>query len=147
MILPEIEEPVDRLPLLQHLLKIWEHSVQATHDFLQEQDIIALRPVVEQALLQVERFAVVWYEGELAGFIGANQNKIELLFLNPEKRGQGLGRSLMQYAVAKWQCRQVDVNEQNGSAAGFYQHLGFVVKSRSSLDEQGNPFPILHLEL
>lgn len=103
MILPEIEEPVDRLPLLQHLLKIWEHSVQATHDFLQEQDIIALRPVVEQALPQ--------------------------------------------YAVAKWQCRQVDVNEQNGSAAGFYQHLGFVVKSRSSLDEQGNPFPILHLEL
>ena len=36
--------------------------------------------------------------------------------------------------------------EQNEQGVGFYQHLGFEVVGRSALDEQGNPFPILHLK-
>lgn len=49
--------------------------------------------------------------------------------------------------MANWHSIYVDVNEQNEQAAGFYRHMGFVVKHRSALDEQGNPFPVLHLAL
>lgn len=30
---------------------------------------------------------------------------------------------------------------------GFYEHMGFMVKSRSECDDYGNPFPILHMTL
>lgn len=143
----EIKEITERDSVLDKLLEIWEASVRATHHFLQEQDIVALRPVVKQALLQVEQLAVVWYEQQPAGFLGAEQHKVEMLFIDPARRGRGLGRQLMTYAIQQWQCNLVDVNEQNEQAVGFYQHVGFAIKSRSPFDEQGNPFPILHLEL
>ena len=40
-----------------------------------------------------------------------------------------------------------DVNEQNGQACRFYQHLVFQVVSRDETDPTGKPFPILHLQL
>ena len=39
------------------------------------------------------------------------------------------------------------VNEQNPSARGFYEHVGFAVCGRSERDEQGGPFPILYMKL
>ena len=39
----------------------------------------------------------------------------------------------------------VDVNEQNHGAVGFYRHIGFEVTGRSDLDDQGRPYPLLHL--
>ena len=132
---------------LNVLLAIWERAVRSTHKFLQEEDILALRPVVREALLEIPRLAVYLEEGKPAGFLGAAGEKIEMLFLDVPAQGKGCGRALMEYAMANWHCIYVDVNEQNQQAAGFYQHMGFVVKHRSALDDQGNPFPILHLAL
>ncbi|WP_037152126.1 hypothetical protein [Rhizobium freirei] len=39
----------------------------------------------------------------------------------------------------------VDVNAQNPEAIGFYEGLGFKVTSRSELNDQGRPYPILRL--
>lgn len=50
--------------------------------------------------------------------------------------------SLIQYHVG-----QLAVNEQNPVAKGFYEHMGFEVVSRSPLDDQGNPYPILNMVL
>jgi putative acetyltransferase len=39
------------------------------------------------------------------------------------------------------------VNEQNPQAVGFYEHIGFLITGRSTLDGQGKPFPLLHMKL
>ena len=39
----------------------------------------------------------------------------------------------------------VEVNEQNPAACGFYEALGFVVIGRSPVDDDGRPFPLLHM--
>lgn len=39
------------------------------------------------------------------------------------------------------------MNEQNPQAQGFYEHCGWHVIGRSETDEQGEPCPILHMEL
>lgn len=39
------------------------------------------------------------------------------------------------------------VNEQNPQARGFYEHMGFEVYKRTDHDEQGNPWPLLYMEL
>lgn len=83
--------------------------------------------------------------GSILGFVGVHDSKIEMLFILNEARGQGVGKVLLQYAIAHLGATKVDVNEQNPQAVGFYEHMGFNVVSRSPLDDMGKPFPILHM--
>ncbi|OMD63041.1 GNAT family N-acetyltransferase [Paenibacillus odorifer] len=134
--------------LLNRLLNIWESSVRHTHLFLSEQDIDALRPLVTQALEGIsDLFAFTDDEEQLLGFIGVQNKKIEMLFVEPATMGKGVGKALVAYVMQKLAVHLVDVNEQNPQALGFYEHMGFQVFERSALDEQGNPFPILHMSL
>lgn len=141
-----LELTEERNGWIKPLQAVWESSVRATHHFLQEKDIVGLRPAVQQGLAQVPRLAVVLVQQQPVGFIGAAEDKVEMLFIAPDQRGCGRGRQMMQFAMEQWGCTMVDVNEQNEQGVGFYQHLGFEVVGRSALDEQGNPFPILHLK-
>lgn len=131
------------------LVDIWERSVRATHHFLQEHDIVALRPLVSRELGSdaVEWWVLASSTDVPIGFLGLVGNAIEGLFIDPEHRGQGGGSYLVAYAQ---QLRpgtlRVDVNEQNDAALGFYEALGFSVVGRSATDDAGRPFPLLHLE-
>ncbi|NQX48343.1 acetyltransferase [Paenibacillus tritici] len=131
-----------------HLLRIWENAVGATHLFLTGQDIEDLRPLVQQGIAQISHLlAYTDQEGRPIGFIGVQEQKIEMLFVDPAVRGQGIGKELVTYAIHTLNVRDVDVNEDNPQAAGFYEHLGFAVYDRSERDEQGKPWPILHMRL
>ena len=74
-------------------------------------------------------------------------NNSTLNFIRPDQQGKGYGKRLMEYAVHQKHIHKVDVNEQNGQACRFYQHMGFQVAGRDETDPMGKPFPILHLQL
>ena len=132
-------------PLLSN---IWLRSVRATHHFLQESDIEALLPQLRDIYLPaVELWVAVDAEDCPLGFIGLNENHVEMLFIEPDLRGKGIGRTLLDHARSSRNQMSVDVNEQNPEAVGFYLHYGFVQTGRSPLDGEGRPFPLLHLSL
>ncbi|WP_042202801.1 GNAT family N-acetyltransferase [Paenibacillus camerounensis] len=134
--------------LLQTLLNIWKTSVQSTHLFLSEKDIAALRPFVLQGLSGIDQLLLYTADSEAPlGFMGVEDHKIEMLFISPGAMGQGIGKKLVTHAIEHLNVQSVDVNEQNPQAYGFYEYMGFYVTDRSELDEQGNPFPILHMKL
>ena len=135
----------DRGPLLE----LWERSVRATHHFLSDGDVVALRPLVAQELAgdTCEWWVLVSPTEDRLGFLGMTKAAIEGLFIDPAYRGQGGGKLLVEHA----QCLAggalaVDVNEQNEAALEFYQRLGFSVVGRSATDAGGRPFPLLHLK-
>lgn len=132
--------------VLNNLLKVWEASVLTTHYFLEPHDIIAIKADVKQALQTIEILYCCIDDQQSLGFIGIQQNKIEMLFIAPEAQGQGIGKQLVSYAEQNHTIKYVDVNEQNEQALGFYQKLGFDIFSRSDIDGQGRSFPILHLK-
>jgi len=130
------------------LLDVWENSVRATHDFITEEDIEFFKPIIiEQAFPAVTLKCVKDASGAIVGFVGVHDKKIEMLFILDAQRGQGIGKTLLQYAIEQLNATKVDVNEQNPQATGFYQHMGFKVASRSPVDDMGKPFPILHMTL
>lgn len=130
------------------VIEVWEASVRATHHFLSEKDILFLKPLIPDALSHVKELACVRDgEGRVAGFVGVEEDKIEMLFIHPVWRGQGAGSRLLRYAVDALGARSVDVNEQNEQAVGFYLRMGFKVEGRSELDSTGKPFPLLHMRL
>jgi putative acetyltransferase len=137
--------PTDR----QVLLDVWLRSVRATHTFLSEQDIESLIPQVRDYLASsAPEFWVLCNDsGTVMGFMGMAGSKMESLFLAPEFQRRGAGRRLVLHAQALHGELTVDVNEQNVAARRFYEACGFVVEGRSELDDQGRPYPLLHMRL
>lgn len=128
------------------LIEIWERSVRATHDFLAEQEIIILKSLILNEYFHQVLIHKFVQDGRILGFIGTSNDNIEMLFIEPEFRGKGIGKAFIEFALNELKIDQVDVNEQNTQAVGFYQKLGFEVLSRSELDHQGKPYPLLHLK-
>lgn len=140
-------ETVEKADYLK-LIEIWESSVRATHDFLVEEDLQALKPLIlEQYFDAVELRCAKNAQGEILGFCGVHDGNIEMLFISPDARGKGIGTMLTANAIHELGASKVDVNEQNEQALGFYLHIGFKVIGWSPVDGQGKPYPLLHMTL
>ena len=131
------------------LLDVWLRSVRATHTFVSEEHIQSMVPQVRDYLASgAPEFWVLCDDaGAIMGFMGMSGSKMESLFLAPEFQRRGAGRRLVRHARALHGELTVDVNEQNAAARGFYEACGFVVEGRSDLDDQGRPYPLLHMRL
>jgi putative acetyltransferase len=130
------------------LLMLWERAVRATHLFLREEDIVALRPLVAAELAS---HLLDWWVLESAShgpiaFLGLTSGTIEALFVDPDYHRRGAGAALVDHAQSlSGGALSVDVNEDNPGATAFYLALGFASVGRSETDGGGRPFPILHL--
>lgn len=143
----QIKEVDERTPaLIETLTALWEASVRATHTFLSEAELLTIKAYVPEALQGVAHLVTASDSEGPVGFMGVQDGRLEMLFLAPAARGRGLGRRLLEMAVADLGVRTLTVNEQNPVAVGFYEHMGFRTYKRSALDEQGAPYPLLYME-
>ncbi|WP_276380854.1 GNAT family N-acetyltransferase [Flavobacterium sp. H4147] len=128
------------------LMEIWQSAVINTHDFLKEEDFLYYK---EMLPVYFKHVALSGFEkdGVLVGFIGTSKENLEMLFIDNDFRGTGIGKKLTAFAITNLKVSKVDVNEQNTQALNFYKHLGFKIVKRSALDEKGKEYPILHMEL
>ena len=132
--------------LIQQLLEVWEKSVRATHLFLSDSEIKHIKEYVPQALEEIAHLVIAENEDNVpSAFMGVENGTLEMLFITPEERGKGLGKTLMHYGIAHFAVDKLAVNEQNPQARGFYEHMGFQVCGGSETDEQGAPYPILYM--
>lgn len=130
------------------LARIWEDSVRATHDFLPSSYISMLKSMVlNQYLDAVMLICSKDTRQRITGFAGIAAGKVEMLFIDSEHRGQGLGKLLLTHAIEHFHADELDVNEQNLQALGFYLKQGFEVIGRSEVDGMGQPYPLLHMRL
>lgn len=134
--------------LIQQLVELWESSVRATHHFLTDGEIEAIKTYVPQALEQVPKLVVAEGEnGSPTAFMGIDGRTLEMLFVAEEERGKGLGKKLIEYGISACSVRKLAVDEQNPLAKGFYEHMGFRAYKRTERDGQGNPYPLLYMKL
>ena len=144
----QILELNQRDTYLQHIVQLWEENVKVTHTFLTEEEIQNIKQYVPQAVEHVPHLCIALSkQGELLGFIGVADQRLEMLFIQVNARGQGIGKQLLRYAIKNFDVNELTVNEQNPQAIGFYEHLGFVAYKRTELDEEGQPYPLLYMKL
>ena len=65
--------------------------------------------------------------------------KIEMLFIDDDKRVNGIGSASVEYAKTKFNINKVIVNETDYSAHNFNLKKGLKNGKRRDYDEQGNP--------
>lgn len=134
--------------LISNLIVVWEASVRATHLFLSDSEILSIKEYVPQALKSIDKLIIAENDEEKPiAFMGIENETLEMLFITPSERGQGLGKLLLQYGISNYRVNRLTVNEQNPQATGFYEHMGFHVYKRTDYDEQGNPYPLLYMRL
>lgn len=129
------------------ILAVWEKSVLATHHFLSQADFEEIKILVSNIDFSEFQMFCLTDEDSVLGFVGVADRKIEMLFLDPQYFGQGLGKLLLEFAVNDLKANQLDVNEQNETAFKFYQKFGFEIIERTEKDEQGRAYPLLRMKL
>ncbi|MBA1295377.1 GNAT family N-acetyltransferase [Pseudomonas lurida] len=130
------------------LVRVWEASVRATHDFLPDSYIVLLKDLVLTRYLDAVMLVCTKDARQrITGFAGVAAGKVEMLFIDPQHRGQGLGRQLLRYAVECMNADELEVNEQNPQALAFYLKQGFEVIGRTEHDGLGQPYPLLRMRL
>ena len=127
------------------VVDLWRRAVDATHDFLSAEDRRAIDAEVVGFLPQAPLLLAVDAEDRPLGFMLLDGSHMEALFIDPEVHGQGIGRQLVEHALAQHSTLTTDVNAQNAQALGFYLRMGFVETGRSEVDSQGRPYPLIHL--
>lgn len=133
--------------LSAELLVVWESSVRATHDFLSDTEVKRIKDYVPKALYSAKHLTVAENDlGKVLAFAGAENGRLEMLFVLPSETGKGIGKALLCHTVRNFGVRELAVNEQNLNAVGFYNHLGFEPYKRTDLDEQRNPYPLLYMK-
>lgn len=145
----KIKEVQDRpQALIEQLLVVWESSVKETYLFLSENEIESIKKYVPQALKEIPHLIIVENKNQVpVGFMGIENEHLEMLFVSNEERGKGLGKELLNYGIEQYSVNDLAVNEQNPLAKSFYEHMGFEVYKRANRDEQGNPYPLLYMKL
>ncbi|MFP1557928.1 acetyltransferase [Escherichia coli] len=71
------------------------------------------------------------------GFMLLSGQHMDALFIDPDVRGCGVGRMLVEHALSMAPELTTNVNEQNEQAVGFYKKVGFKVTGRSEVDDLG----------
>ncbi|WP_224794060.1 acetyltransferase [Pseudomonas fluorescens] len=130
----------------ERAVEIWRGAVDATHDFLSQQDRLAIDEMVCGFLPQAPLWFAVDANDYPLAFMLIDNGHMEALFVDPACRGTGVGSALVRHGLALHPKMTTDVNEQNGQAVGFYEKMGFRRTGRSPLDGQGRPYPLIHLE-
>lgn len=124
------------------LISIWERSVVHTHDFLSKEDYNLICSKLSAYFSDVDVY-VYRKDNKIVAFMGVSGNKMEMLFCDPDYFRQGIGSSMVNYAVQFLHIKYIDVNELNNQAVEFYKSMNFIVIGRQEHDVFG--FALLHL--
>lgn len=135
-----------KTPEYAEVLKLWENSVRASHDFITATDINDYKVLISNSLLNMEVFCIKQAD-QIQGFIALADRKIQLLFVHPDVFNTGIGKKLMQFAIQHRHAQRVDVNAQNKRAVSFYLNLGFEIDEKFPADAAGKPYPVWSLRL
>ena len=119
------------------IIKAWRNAVDLAHPFLSEAFLEQEAKNMREIYLVVAETWVTEIEGQVVGFISLIENEIGGLFLDPAFHGQGLGRAMVDKAVAEKGAVKVEVFVENVVGRPFYTSYGFVGSQEYFHEESG----------
>ncbi|EGO4545695.1 acetyltransferase, partial [Escherichia coli] len=82
------------------LVAIWCRSVDATHDFLSAEYRAELEELVRSFLPEAPLWVAVNEREQPVGFMLLSGQHMDALFIDPDVRGCGVGRMLVEHALS-----------------------------------------------
>ena len=114
---------------LDYVVKIWLESNIQAHSFIEsdywKENKEEVRKMLPHSLIQVAEI-----DGNIVGFIGMNETRIEGLFVSSDFQSRGIGHSLIEWAKTGNEELTLSVYQKNQRALHFYLKEGFVIGER-----------------
>lgn len=107
------------------VVRCWRKASDLAHPFLSRAFLEQEASNVRNIYLARAETWVTEIDGAVVGFIALIDNDIGGLFLDPEHHGRGLGRAMVDKAVAEKGTLRVEVFEANRIGRRFYDTYGF----------------------
>lgn len=110
---------------VESVVSIWRAANELAHPFLTKEFLDEESHNVRNVY---PAFAEIWVteiDGRVVGFIALVETEIGGLFLDTAYHGQGLGRAMVDKAVAEKGALTVEVFRDNTIARPFYEAYGF----------------------
>lgn len=127
-------------------LEIWRCAVDVTHDFLSPEHRAEIDIMVkEQFLPKAELWFAVDQDDRPMGFLVMDGDMIDALFVDPAAHGQGIGTRLLALAATFASPLRVEASEDATNALPFYLARGFRIVGRTPTDQDGRPYPLVHM--
>lgn len=121
---------------LDALMQIWLEGNLDAHDFIDpgywHDNYELVKKELPNAQLYVDE-----EEGEIAGFVGMQDDYIAGIFVKRDHRGRGIGGKLIDFLKLKHDKLQLSVYEKNEAAISFYQNRGFKLVKKEIDQETG----------
>ncbi|MHA3976904.1 ribosome small subunit-dependent GTPase A [Halovulum sp. GXIMD14794] len=125
------------------VVAVWHAAASAAHDFLPAGFHDENAETIRTVYLPAAETWVAEHEGRVAGFVSLLDTEVGGLFVAPDCQGLGLGRALLDHAVAERGALSLTVFARNPSARAFYAAYGFTVTGEGTDEATGEP--VLHL--
>lgn len=123
----------------EELLDVWHRASQIAHDFLDIDFFVGERREIREQWLPIAETVVFETDGRLVGFLSLIGNEVGAIFVDPDYQGQGVGRSLMDWARDSSPILELNVFEANTLGRRFYESYGFQDVGRSIHEATGEP--------
>ena len=107
------------------VIRIWAGANALAHPFLRPEFVAQTAVDLRNLYLPNAETWVLELESGLAGFISLIGDEIGGLFVDPAHIGRGLGRRLVDHAVALHGPLRVEVFRDNEIGRPFYERAGF----------------------
>ncbi len=120
------------------VLQIWLETNIRAHNFIEKEYWTGNYEMVKQILPEAEVYV---YEaeksGQIAGFIGINDQYIEGLFVKESVQSNGIGKRLLDHAKSRKTELRLGVYQKNMRAVRFYLRENFLIHTEQ-MDEDTN---------
>jgi putative acetyltransferase len=110
---------------IEVVVSTWRRASELAHPFLTKAFLDQEDANTRNIYLAFAETWVTEVEGTVVGFIALIENEIGGLFLDPDFHGQGLGRDMVDMAVAQKGSLKVEVFKENAIGRRFYDAYGF----------------------
>lgn len=118
---------------ISDVLQIWLETNIKAHSFIEKEYWTGNYEMVKQILPEAEVYV---YEeeksGQIAGFIGINDQYIEGLFVKETVQSNGIGKRLMDYVKNRKIELCLGVYQKNARAVHFYLRENFLIQAEET---------------
>ncbi|WP_319497021.1 GNAT family N-acetyltransferase [uncultured Cohaesibacter sp.] len=125
------------------VIAIWRSASELAHAFLPAEFMHEAERLTREIYLPQAETWVYERNGVILGFIGLIDDYIGGLFVDPAHHGEGIGRALVDKAVAEKGSLAVEVFVDNAIGRRFYAAYGF--QGENQVTDPHSGFPLLQL--